>query len=35
LDGQSLANDGGFGAVGVGLPTSRRDQGINRVGDDQ
>jgi meso-butanediol dehydrogenase/(S,S)-butanediol dehydrogenase/diacetyl reductase len=34
VNGQSLANDGGFDAVGVGLPTFRRDQGINRVGDD-
>jgi hypothetical protein len=34
VNGQSLANDGGFDAAGVGLPTFRRDQGINRVGDD-
>lgn len=33
VNGQSLANDGGFDAVGVGLPTFRRDEGINRVGD--
>lgn len=33
VNGQSLANDGGFDAAGVGLPTFRRDEGINRVGD--
>ncbi|MDE2514826.1 MAG: SDR family oxidoreductase [Rhodospirillales bacterium] len=34
LNGQCIANDGGFDAVGVGLPTFRRDAGINRVGGD-
>jgi NAD(P)-dependent dehydrogenase (short-subunit alcohol dehydrogenase family) len=34
VNGQSLANDGGFDAAGVGLPTFRRDAGINQVGDD-
>jgi meso-butanediol dehydrogenase/(S,S)-butanediol dehydrogenase/diacetyl reductase len=34
VNGQSLANDGGFDAAGVGLPTFRRDEGINQVGGD-
>ena len=34
MNGQSLANDGGFDAAGVGLPTFRRNGGINHVGDD-
>ena len=34
MNGQSLANDGGFEAAGVGLPTFRRNGGINHVGDD-
>lgn len=34
VNGQALANDGGFEAAGVGLPTFRRNQGINHVGDD-
>jgi meso-butanediol dehydrogenase / (S,S)-butanediol dehydrogenase / diacetyl reductase len=34
INGQSLANDGGFDAAGVGLPTFRRNGGINHVGDD-
>jgi meso-butanediol dehydrogenase/(S,S)-butanediol dehydrogenase/diacetyl reductase len=34
VNGQSLANDGGFDAAGVGLPTFRRVAGINHVGDD-
>ncbi|WP_158743337.1 SDR family NAD(P)-dependent oxidoreductase [Acidisphaera sp. L21] len=34
LNGQALANDGGFEATGVGLPTFRRISGINHVGDD-
>jgi NAD(P)-dependent dehydrogenase (short-subunit alcohol dehydrogenase family) len=34
INGQSLANDGGFDAAGVGLPTFRRNEGINHVGDD-
>jgi NAD(P)-dependent dehydrogenase (short-subunit alcohol dehydrogenase family) len=34
LNGQALANDGGFEATGVGLPTFRRNAGINHVGDD-
>ena len=33
LNGQALANDGGFEATGVGLPTFRRNAGINQVGD--
>ena len=32
VNGQALANDGGFDAAGVGLPAFRRDEGINRVG---
>lgn len=32
LNGQCIANDGGFEAAGVGLPTFRRGEGINRVG---
>jgi len=34
VNGQFLANDGGFDAAGVGLPTFRRNEGINHVGDD-
>lgn len=34
VNGQSLANDGGFDAAGVGLPTFRRNAGINHAGDD-
>jgi NAD(P)-dependent dehydrogenase (short-subunit alcohol dehydrogenase family) len=34
VNGQYLANDGGFDAAGVGLPTFRRNAGINQVGDD-
>ena len=33
LNGQSVANDGGFDAAGVGLPTFRRDSGIPRAGE--
>lgn len=33
VNGQYLANDGGFDAAGVGLPTFRRNAGINHVGD--
>ena len=33
LTGQAIANDGGFDAAGVGLPTFRRNAGINLVGD--
>ena len=33
VNGQALANDGGFDAAGVGLPTFRRNAGINQVGD--
>lgn len=32
VNGQALANDGGFEATGVGLPTLRRDAGLNQVG---
>ena len=32
VNGQALANDGGFDAAGVGIPAFRRDEGINRVG---
>jgi meso-butanediol dehydrogenase/(S,S)-butanediol dehydrogenase/diacetyl reductase len=34
VNGQFLANDGGFDAAGVGLPTFRRNEGINHVGDE-
>lgn len=34
VNGQALANDGGFDAAGVGLPAFRRNAGINRAGDD-
>lgn len=34
LTGQAVANDGGFEATGVGLPTFRVRSGINRSGDD-
>ena len=33
VNGQYLANDGGFDAAGVGIPTFRRASGINAVGD--
>ena len=33
VTGQCLANDGGFDAAGVGIPTFRRNAGINSVGD--
>ncbi len=33
VTGQALANDGGFDAAGVGLPTFRRNAGMNAVGD--
>jgi meso-butanediol dehydrogenase/(S,S)-butanediol dehydrogenase/diacetyl reductase len=33
VNGQYLANDGGFDAAGVGLPTLRRNAGLNLVGD--
>ena len=32
VNGQALANEGGFVAAGVGIPAFRRDEGINRVG---
>ena len=32
LTGQCLANDGGFEATGVGLPTFRRTLGLNEIG---
>jgi NAD(P)-dependent dehydrogenase (short-subunit alcohol dehydrogenase family) len=32
INGQYLANDGGFDAAGVGLPTFRRTAGLNDVG---
>ncbi len=32
INGQALANDGGFDAAGVGLPTFRRNAGLNAVG---
>ncbi len=34
VTGQALANDGGFEATGVGLPTFRRSTGINHEGGD-
>jgi NAD(P)-dependent dehydrogenase (short-subunit alcohol dehydrogenase family) len=34
LTGQVIANDGGFEATGVGLPTFRRTHGLNRIGDE-
>ncbi len=34
INGQYIANDGGFDAAGVGIPTFRRNAGINHVGDD-
>ena len=34
LTGQAIANDGGFDAAGVGLPTFRRNTGLNLVGDE-
>ena len=34
LNGQAIANDGGFDAAGVGIPTFRRTQGLNRIGDE-
>ncbi len=32
INGQALANDGGFEAAGVGLPTLRRNAGLNQIG---
>ena len=32
VNGQALANDGGFDAAGVGIPAFRRSAGINAVG---
>ncbi len=32
VNGQALANDGGFDAAGVGIPAFRREAGVNRVG---
>ncbi|MDP9096372.1 MAG: SDR family oxidoreductase, partial [Pseudomonadota bacterium] len=32
VNGQALANDGGFDASGVGIPTFRRTAGLNAVG---
>jgi NAD(P)-dependent dehydrogenase (short-subunit alcohol dehydrogenase family) len=32
LNGQYIANDGGFDAAGVGLPTFRRNAGLNTIG---
>lgn len=34
LNGQAIGNDGGFEATGVGLPTFRRTEGLNRIGDE-
>lgn len=34
LTGQCLANDGGFEATGVGLPTFRRSLGVNEIGNE-
>jgi NAD(P)-dependent dehydrogenase (short-subunit alcohol dehydrogenase family) len=34
VTGQALANDGGFEATGVGLPTFRRNAGLNDVGNE-
>ena len=34
INGQALANDGGFDAAGVGIPTFRRNAGLNQVGDE-
>jgi len=34
VNGQALANDGGFDAAGVGLPTFRREAGINQGASD-
>jgi len=34
INGQCLANDGGFDAAGVGIPTFRRNMGINALGDE-
>ena len=34
LNGQAIGNDGGFEATGVGLPTFRRVDGLNRVGNE-
>ena len=33
VNGQALANDGGFDAAGVGIPTFRRTTGLNTVGE--
>lgn len=35
VNGQAIANDGGFDAAGVGIPTFRRNAGLNAVGDGQ
>jgi meso-butanediol dehydrogenase/(S,S)-butanediol dehydrogenase/diacetyl reductase len=34
LNGQAIANDGGFDAAGVGIPTFRRSEGLNAIGDE-
>jgi len=34
ITGQALANDGGFDAAGVGLPTFRRQAGLNQIGNE-
>lgn len=34
LNGQAIGNDGGFEATGVGLPTFRRTEGLNRIGNE-
>ena len=34
LNGQAIANDGGFDAAGVGIPTFRRTEGLNAIGDE-
>ena len=34
VNGQALANDGGFDAAGVGLPTFRRQAGLNQIGNE-
>ena len=34
LNGQAIANDGGFEAAGVGIPTFRRSEGLNAIGDE-
>jgi NAD(P)-dependent dehydrogenase (short-subunit alcohol dehydrogenase family) len=35
LNGQCIANDGGFDATGVGLPAFRHSEGISRIGGEQ